>query len=134
MLAFHLREPPVAARGVGRLHADIAEARGIIAEAELEIERLAETIREEAIAELRETEVSIAELEERRITAIDTLTRTDIKAPQSGHVLGLTVHTIGGVIGAGDPLMEIVPDGDRLQVSARIAAQDVDKVHSGQSM
>ncbi len=116
----------------GSLRADIAEARGIIAEAELEIERLAETIREEAIAELRETEVSIAELEERRITAIDTLTRTEIKAPQSGHVLGLAVHTIGGVIGAGDPLMEIVPVGDRLQVTARIAAQDVDKVHSGQ--
>ncbi len=116
----------------GSLRADIAEARGIIAEAELEIERLAETVREEAIEELRETEVSIAELEERRITAIETLTRTDIKAPQSGHVLGLAVHTIGGVIGAGDPLMEIVPVGDRLQVTARIAAQDVDKVHSGQ--
>ncbi|VAW06665.1 hypothetical protein MNBD_ALPHA05-1395 [hydrothermal vent metagenome] len=46
--------------------------------------------------------------------------------------MGLSVHTIGGVIAAGARLMEIVPDGDRLQVAARVAPQDVDKVHAGQ--
>ncbi len=116
----------------GSLQADIAEAQSSIAEATLEIERLSETDHEEVIVELREAEVSIAELEERRITAIDALKRTDIKAPQSGRILGLAVHTVGGVIGAGAPLMEIVPMEDKLQISARIASQDVDKVHVGQ--
>jgi len=116
----------------GSLHADVAEARSIIAEAKLEIERLSEAGREEAITELGEAEVSIVELEERRITAADALTRTEIKAPQSGRVLGLAVHTVGGVIGAGAPLMEIVPMGDKLQVAVRIESQDVDKVQTGQ--
>ena len=116
----------------GSLRADIAEAQSVISEATLEIEGLSETTREEVITELRDTEVSIAELEERRITAIDALRRAEIKAPQSGRVLGLAVHTVGGVIGAGAPLMEIVPMEDKLQISARIASQDVDKVHVGQ--
>lgn len=116
----------------GALQAGVAEAASIIAEARLEIVRLADAGREEAIAELRDVEVSIAELEERRVTARDALTRTEIKAPQAGRVLNLTVHTVGGVIAPGAPLMEIVPEGDRLQVAARVAPQDVDKVHAGQ--
>ncbi|MEM9257793.1 MAG: HlyD family type I secretion periplasmic adaptor subunit [Pseudomonadota bacterium] len=114
------------------LDASVAEARSIIAEAKLEIERLYDAGREEAISELRDLDVSIAELEERRITAIDALERTAIKAPQSGRVLGLSVHTIGGVVPPGAPLMEIVPGNDRLLVSARVAPEDVDKVRDGQ--
>ena len=116
----------------GALRASVAEALSIIAEAKLEIERLGESAREEAITELREAEVSIAELEERRIAAVDSLRRTEIRAPQTGRVLGLAVHTVGGVIAPGAPLMEIVPDADRLQVAARVAPEDVDKVRAGQ--
>lgn len=116
----------------GALRAGVAEAQSVIAEAMLEIARLNEATREEAIAELRNIEVSIAQLEERRITAVDSLRRTEIRAPQAGRVLGLTAHTIGGVIAPGAPIMEIVPDGDRLQVAARVAPKDVDKVRAGQ--
>lgn len=117
----------------GALRAGVAEATSIIAEAKLEIERLKVAGREEAIAELRDVEVTIAELEEKHIAAADALRRTEIRAPYSGRVLGLSVHTIGGVIAPGAPLMEIVPDGDRLQVSVQVAPQDVDKVRAGQS-
>lgn len=116
----------------GALSASVAEAQSIIAEARLEIERLKETGREEAITELRDVEVSISELEERRITAQDALRRTEIRTPQSGRVLALSVHTVGGVVAPGAPLMEIVPDGDRLQIMARVAPQDVDKISPGQ--
>lgn len=116
----------------GALEAGVAEATSVIAEANLEIERLRESGREEAIAELRELEVAIAELEERRVTAVDALHRTEIRAPQSGRILSLSTHTVGGVIAPGAALMEIVPDGDRLQVAARIAPQDVDKIQAGQ--
>lgn len=116
----------------GALRAGVAEARSVIAEARLEIEGLKATGREEAITELRAAEVSIAELEERRIAAMDSLRRSEIRAPQAGLVLGLTVHTIGGVIAPGAELMEIVPDGDRLQVAARVAPQDVDRIRAGQ--
>ncbi|MEL6370545.1 MAG: HlyD family type I secretion periplasmic adaptor subunit [Pseudomonadota bacterium] len=116
----------------GSLRAGVAEADSLISEAQIEIERLAELGREEAITELRDVEVSIAEAEERRVTALDALRRTEIRSPQAGRVLNLAVFTVGGVIGPGQPLMEIVPGGDRLLVSARVAPQDVDKVRMGQ--
>ncbi|MEL7488401.1 MAG: HlyD family type I secretion periplasmic adaptor subunit, partial [Pseudomonadota bacterium] len=116
----------------GARRASVAEAVSIISEARLEIARLTEVGREEAIEELRDVEVTIAELEERRVTALDALERTEITAPQSGRVIGLAVHTIGGVVAPGAPLLEIVPIDDRLQIEARVAPQDVDKVRKGQ--
>lgn len=116
----------------GALRAGVAEAQSIISEARLEISRLGETEREDAISELRDAEVSINQLEERRIAAADALARTEIKAPQAGRVLGLSIHTIGGVIAPGRPIMEIVPDGDRLQIAARVSPRDIEKVAAGQ--
>ena len=116
----------------GALSASLAEADSIITEAQLEIERLKETAREETIAELRDVELSVAELDEMRVTAADALTRGEIKAPQAGRVIGLAVHTVGGVIGAGDPLLEIVPADARLEIVARISPRDVEKVQAGQ--
>lgn len=116
----------------GALRASVAEAESIITEAHIEISRLKDTGREEAITELRDVEVQIAQLEERRVAAADALTRTEIKAPQAGRVLGLSVHTVGGVISPGQPLMEIVPGGDRLQIAARVSPRDIDKVAAGQ--
>jgi len=116
----------------GSLIAALAEADSIIAETKLEIERLKESAREEAITELRDAEVSIAELEERRITADHTNANTEIKAPQAGRVIGLSVHTIGGVIAPGESIMDIVPAGDRLEVVARVSPRDIEKVHAGQ--
>ncbi|MGE0408752.1 MAG: HlyD family type I secretion periplasmic adaptor subunit [Amphiplicatus sp.] len=116
----------------GALKAGVAEATSIIAEARLEIVRIKETAREDSIAELRDAEVSIAELEERRVTALDALKRTEIRAPRAGRVLALSVHTVGGVIAPGASLMEIVPEDDRLQIAARVEPADIDKVARGQ--
>ena len=116
----------------GALRASVAEATSIIAEAQLEIERLRETDREDAITELRDVELSIAEREEKRVATAEILQRTKIRAPQAGRVIGLTVHTVGGVIAPGDVLMEIVPNNDRLQISAHVSPRDVDKLRTGQ--
>jgi len=116
----------------GALRAAVAEATSIIAEAQLEIERLRETDREDAITELRDVELSIAEREEKRVATAEILQRTEIKAPQAGRVIGLTVHTEGGVIAPGAVLMEIVPNNDRLQISAHVSPRDVDKLQMGQ--
>lgn len=116
----------------GALRSGVAEAESIISETQLEISRLKESEREDAIKELRDVEVSISQLEEKRIAAADTLDRAVIKAPQAGRVLGLSAHTVGGVIAPGKPIMEIVPDGDRLQVAARISPRDIDRVAVGQ--
>jgi PrtD family type I secretion system ABC transporter len=83
--------------------------------------------------DLRETETKIGELTERRVSVEDQLTRIDIRAPISGTVHQLNVHTIGGVINQTEPLMLIVPEADRLIVEVRINQQDIDQVRSGQS-
>ena len=82
--------------------------------------------------DLRETNDKIGEFVERKVTAEDQLRRADIRAPQSGMVLQSTVHTVGGVITAGDAIMLIVPQADDLQVEAKVNPQDIDKLQLGQ--
>ena len=116
----------------GALIASIAEAQSLISETTLEIERMKETAVEEAITELREVEVQIAELEERRVASLDTFVRTNVVAPQSGQVMGLSVHTQGGVLAPGAAILDIVPDIDRLEIAARVSPGDIEKVIPGQ--
>lgn len=116
----------------GQLVAAVAESQSVISGAKLEIERLKQQSREDAISEAQEVEVEIAGLVERRIAALEALRRTRVTAPEDGVVLGLAVHTVGGVISPGDDIMEIVPQGEGLLITAKIAPRDVDKVQAGQ--
>ena len=68
-----------------------------------------QTRQSEAQRELREVEARIAELAERRVAAEDQLRRVELRAPIAGVVHELGVHTVGGVITAGEPVMLIVP-------------------------
>ncbi|WP_338530571.1 HlyD family type I secretion periplasmic adaptor subunit [Nitratireductor thuwali] len=118
--------------GRGQLVAAIAEANGRISETEMAIVQFQQDWRSEVAGELRETEARLAELEERKVAAEELLRRTDIRAPQDGRVHELAVHTVGGVISAGEPIMTIVPSADELTVEVRVAPQDVDQVEPGQ--
>jgi len=82
--------------------------------------------------ELEKTEALKIELREQLIEAEDTLARTAIKSPIDGKVVGLSVHTIGGVISAGQVLMEVVPKNDKLIVEALLKTEDIDVVKKGQ--
>ena len=62
----------------------------------------------------------------------DQLKHVDIRAPQDGIVQQLTVHTVGGVIAAGDTIMLIVPDADTLALQVKIMPQDIDQLYLGQ--
>lgn len=116
----------------GQIVASIAESESLIAESRLEIERLKQQSREQATTESQDLAVEIAGLIERRTAALDALRRTEIRAPEDGVVLGLAKHTVGGVIGPGERVMEIVPRGDKLLITAQIQTKDVDKVKAGQ--
>lgn len=109
-----------------------AQAAGRIAEAELQILQIEQDLRTEVGQELREVEAQLGEAIERKVAAEDQLRRIDLVAPQAGVVHELSVHTVGGVIAAGDTVTSIVPVSDRLAVEARIAPQDVDQVRAGQ--
>jgi len=81
--------------------------------------------------DIASTKAEIARLEEQIIVIQDTLTRTTIKAPINGTVIGLDIHTIGGVIGQGAKILDIVPSNSKLIVVAQVATTDIDKVHTG---
>jgi HlyD family secretion protein len=116
----------------GELVAATGQARGRITEAELAIIQIDHDLRSEVARELRDAEAQAAELEERRVAAEQQLRQTLVRAPQGGRVHELAVHTIGGVVAAGEPIMRIVPSGDELTVEARVAPQDIDQVRAGQ--
>src|SRR5262245_27978230 len=116
----------------GALVAQLARAQGQISEMELQIIALDQTMQTEATKELREIEARMAELVERKIAAEDQLKRVVLAAPQDGIVHELTAHTIGGVIGAAETVMTIVPSRDELSVEVRIATSDIDQVHLDQ--
>jgi HlyD family secretion protein len=109
-----------------------AQARGKITETELQIIQIDKDLVSEVSKDLRETNDKIGEFVERKVTAEDQLRRIDIRAPQDGMVLQSTVHTVGGVITAGDAIMLIVPQTDSLSVEARVNPQDIDKLVIGQ--
>jgi HlyD family secretion protein len=116
----------------GQVSAAIAEAKSKISEAELQIVRIDHDFRTEVMKDLREAQDKEAELVEKAIAAQDLLKRVDLRAPTNGVVHQLSVHTIGGVIAAGEVVMEIVPQSDELQIEARLPPQDVDHVHREQ--
>jgi HlyD family secretion protein len=109
-----------------------AQAKGKITETELQIIQVDKDMVSEVSKDLRETNDKIGEFVERKVTAEDQLRRVDIRAPQNGMVLQSTVHTVGGVITAGDAIMMIVPQADDLQVEAKVNPQDIDKLQIGQ--
>ncbi len=81
------------------------------------------------VAELREVEMRMSDLRERLASARNVLSRTRVLAPVAGTVVNLRVFTRGGVVGPGEPLMDLVPSGDRLVVEARVEPTDIDTVH-----
>lgn len=109
-----------------------AQAKGKITETELQILQIDKDLVSEVSKDLRETNDKIGEFVERKVTAEDQLRRIDIRAPQDGMVLQSSVHTVGGVITAGDAIMLIVPQADNLSVEARVNPQDIDQLQIGQ--
>ncbi len=81
--------------------------------------------------ELRMTRARAYELAQKLAAAADVMGRTEIRSPIAGTVVALKVHTIGGVVIAGEPLLDIVPANDKLVVQAAIDPLDIDQVQAG---
>src|SRR3546814_19567185 len=82
---------------------------------------------------LAEVTGKLSEARERLTAAADVLRRVLVSAPVTGTVVQLKVHTIGGVIGAGDPILDIVPRDDDLVIDARSAPPDTHVVSHAQT-
>ena len=116
----------------GQLIASTAQAKGRIAEIELQALQIDQEFSSDVAKELGETDSKIGEYVERKVTAQDQLKRIDIRSPQNGVVFQSTANTVGGVITAGDPIMLIVPEADKLSVEVKVDPKDVELVEFAQ--
>lgn len=108
------------------------EATEAIAQAEAEIAALGRTRLAEIAADLQETRAQIAEAAERLRAAEDILARSLVTAPEAGIVSDLRYVTPGGTIGAGQPVLDVVPHDDRLVAEVRVSPLDAEGLHPGQ--
>ncbi|WP_233151078.1 HlyD family type I secretion periplasmic adaptor subunit [Sphingomonas mollis] len=116
----------------GQYDASIGGSRQSAQENVLQSLQAQQTYRERTAAELREVDTALGDVLPKLTAARDQLARTMIRAPATGSVVGLSVFTAGGVINAGQKLMDIVPDRAPLIVQARFSTDDADDLKIGQ--
>ena len=110
---------------------DLSRAKLQMGQAELQILQLQKRFQSEVADQLREVQTKLFDLRERMRALQDTVARTTIKAPASGTVVSMAVHTVGAVLSPGTPILEIVPQGEQLIVEAHVQVTDIDKVVPG---
>jgi HlyD family secretion protein len=116
---------------VGELAGAAGQVGSEIAETNLQIEQVDADMQSQVAHDLNDDEAKLAELTQHEIAAREMLGQFEIRAPQSGTVYQLAIHTIGGVVAPGQTLMLIVPSNDVLEVEARIDPGRVDQVNPG---
>ncbi len=116
----------------GQLQGSKAAAQSKISETKLQMLQIQEELRNQALTDLRETESKIVELQGRQLAAQSRLAHLTIKAPITGTVYQMAVHTEGGVIAANEPLMMILPEHDDLVLQAQVSPNDISHIHEGQ--
>lgn len=116
----------------GQLQADTARAEGQITELELEVLNLDSRRREEAITSLRDLQIRLLELSERRNQLQQRFERLEVRAPLAGTVYDLNVFARKAVIRAADPLMYLIPQGQVLTVEVKVLPADIEQIFIGQ--
>ncbi len=120
------------------IEGDIASSESRLNEIDVKISELEATLvykekdfQESVLSDLVQVQAKISNLKSMMSIGEDTLKHTIIKAPISGTIIGMKIHTVGGVIGRGTPILEIVPIDSKLIVLAQVKTTDIDKVHKG---
>lgn len=119
---------------LGELAASKAQSEGRMTEIDIEVIKLGTALREESITRLRDLQYRELELAEQRRSLIERLDRLHIRAPVSGIVYGLQVHTPQSVIRAAEPVLYLVPQDRPLVIAARIDPIHIDQIYMGQSV
>jgi len=116
---------------IAALSADIASTEIHIGETRLQILQLEKKFQEEVTNRLSETQAKFYEVNQQLLASRDKVNRIEIKAPVAGRVMGLAVHTLGGVITPGSTILEIVPQQEELGIDAQVSPMDIDRVSIG---
>jgi len=107
---------------------NIARAKKAMSEYKLTIVRREQEFMQDVETKLSENQKKLAALKDQYAATQDILENTEIKAPEEGTVVGLVLHTTGGVVMPGNPVMSIVPANEELIVEARVMTSDRDRI------
>ncbi len=116
---------------IASLGAEIASTQMQEGEAELQIIQTKRKFQEDVAEQLEKVTAELFDITERLHAEKDRVARTEIKAPVEGVVLGLEMNTEGGVILAGRPILDIVPENEELVIDAKVSLVDIDQVKIG---
>ncbi len=110
---------------------NMARVKSAISELRLKIHKTTDDQRKEVETQLTDVQRQTSDLTERRIATQDDLERVILRAPVTGTVVDLSLHTVGGVVTPGQKLMDVVPAGENLIVEVQIPPYLMDNVHVG---
>ena len=111
----------------------ITKTRLQINETQLQIVQLTKDFNSDVAKQLAETQTKVYDLQERTAAYKDRLSRIVIRAPEDGMVIGMTVHTVGGIVRAATPLLDIVPSVSDLIVEVHVLPVDIDRIGVGKT-
>ncbi|AGI24981.1 type I secretion membrane fusion protein [Pseudomonas sp. ATCC 13867] len=125
-------------RKLGMLRSEVADHRSTINRARLQINetqlqilQVDKDFNSDVAKQLAEVQTRIYDLREKASALEDRLSRIIIRAPDTGMVIGMTVHTVGGVVHPGTPLLDIVPSVSELVIEAQVPPMDIDRIAVG---
>jgi HlyD family type I secretion membrane fusion protein len=113
---------------------NIARTKNAVSEYRLTIVRREQEFLKEVEAQLGEVQKKSAAIKDQYTATLDVLEKTEIKAPEEGFVVGLIMHTTGGVVAPGQRIMDIVPANVELIVEAKVMTSDIDRIHDKQKV
>lgn len=116
---------------LGRLKAELAKLDSTLSETRLRKAQSEKQFMREVVDELGKVQAQLSEQRETQKKYADILDRTEVKAPRAGRVHSLAAHTIGGVVTPASQIALIIPQAERLIVSAQLAPADIDRVRTG---
>ena len=117
---------------LGEHDAELARIENSINESEIQILQIERELRQSVLTELREVEQEVNDMTQQLQSTVEQLKRVEVRAPVDGIIHELSVFTIGGVIGPGAPIMQIIPQDDEFVVEANVEPQFIDELYAGQ--
>jgi len=116
----------------GEYTADIARIQGEIGENRIRISGLERERAADDSKEYQAAQFQLSDVEPKLAAVREQIDRTVVRAPVTGRVVGLTVFTVGGVVGPAQKIMDIVPEHEPLVIEARVKPSDVSNLKVGQ--
>lgn len=118
---------------IGNLQSEMTKLKSARLETEARLAQADKEYSQSAAEELQKVQTALAEERQAKKAVSDKLARTEVRAPVTGVVHALGVHTVGGVVPPGGLIAQIIPVDNQLLVEARIPPQDIDNVHISQT-